>query len=198
MIPNNDVHTSNNIQDIRQNYWTMKYRSRWPTFVICRSDSITSLKFKSIKYHRSIALNSTNLILFLREKVNEEISYNSKRGRDRINLPSMRLTGIYDPFHVIDFLSWCSSWFGDKICNVLQKFSISNWLLDNSQGWRLSTGRFRYWNFPFAFVNSFGKSGRWNGAETSSCRTSENHVCCGQRGAIGTILHWEIGVSCSG
>ena len=23
-----------NIQDMRQNYWTMKYRSRWPTFVM--------------------------------------------------------------------------------------------------------------------------------------------------------------------
>ena len=64
-------------------------------------------------------------------------------------------------------------------------------LFDNSQAWRLSTGRFWYWNFPFACVNSFGKSGRQTGAETSSCRTSENHVCCGQRGAIRTFLHWD-------
>ena len=154
------------------------------------SNSITSHKFKSIRYHRPIALNDTNLILFLKEKVNEEIDYNSKRGRDQIYLPSMALTGIYYPFRIIDFLSWCSCWFGDKIC-VLRKFSISSWLLDNSKAWRLRTGRFRCWNFPFACVNSFGKSGRWTGAETSSCRTSEIHVCYGQRGAIRTILHWD-------
>ena len=29
-----DVHTSNSLQDIRQNYWTMKYKSRWPTFIL--------------------------------------------------------------------------------------------------------------------------------------------------------------------
>ena len=61
-----------------------------------------------VRYHRSITLNSTNLIHFLREKVNEEICYNNKRGIDRINLPSMTPTGIYAPFRVIDFLSLCS------------------------------------------------------------------------------------------
>ena len=60
------------------------------------------LKLESLRYHRSIALNSTNLILFLREKVNEEVGYNSKRGQDRINPPSMTPTGIYDPFSIID------------------------------------------------------------------------------------------------
>ena len=29
-----DVHTSNGLQDIRQNHCTMKYRSRWPTFIL--------------------------------------------------------------------------------------------------------------------------------------------------------------------
>ena len=75
------------------------------SYFFFRSDSITSLKLASIMYHRSIAFNITNLIPFLREKVNAEIGYNSKRGRDRINLPSMTSTGIYDPFRVIDLLS---------------------------------------------------------------------------------------------
>ena len=39
------------------------------------------------------------------------------------------------------------------------------------------TGRFRCWNFTFACVNSFGKSGRRTGAETSSCRTSAQEPC---------------------
>ena len=29
-----DVHTSNSLQNIRQNHWTMKYRSQWPTFIL--------------------------------------------------------------------------------------------------------------------------------------------------------------------
>ena len=29
-----DVHTSNSLQDIRQNHWTMKYMSKWPTFIL--------------------------------------------------------------------------------------------------------------------------------------------------------------------
>ena len=29
-----DVHTSNILQEIRQNHWTMKYRSQWPTFIL--------------------------------------------------------------------------------------------------------------------------------------------------------------------
>ena len=51
----------------------------------------------------------TNLILFLREKVYEEICYNSKRDQDLIKLPSMTPTGTCT-FRIIDFLSWCSSW----------------------------------------------------------------------------------------
>ena len=31
IIPNDGVHTSNSLQDIRQNNWTMKYRSCWPS-----------------------------------------------------------------------------------------------------------------------------------------------------------------------
>ena len=34
IIPKYDVHTSNNLQNIRQNHWTMKYRSQWPTFIL--------------------------------------------------------------------------------------------------------------------------------------------------------------------
>ena len=124
---------------------------------------------------------------------------------------------VYTIHFASDFLSWCSSWFGDKICNVLRKFSISNWLLDNSHAWRLRAGRFWCWNFLllvlivlekvclfcliWAFNNlsvisrqcldvigssmltfrvlPFGESGRQTGAETSHCRTSENHACCG-------------------
>ena len=33
IIPKYDAHTSNCL-DIRQNQWTMKYRSQWPTFVL--------------------------------------------------------------------------------------------------------------------------------------------------------------------
>ena len=31
ILPKYDVHTSNNLQDIRQNHWTVKYRSWWPS-----------------------------------------------------------------------------------------------------------------------------------------------------------------------
>ena len=34
ILPKYDVHTSNSLQDIRQNYWTMKYRSQWPIFIM--------------------------------------------------------------------------------------------------------------------------------------------------------------------
>ena len=29
-----NVYTSNSLQDIWQNHWTMKYRSQWPTFIL--------------------------------------------------------------------------------------------------------------------------------------------------------------------
>ena len=31
IIPKYDVHTSNSLQDIRRNHWTVKYRSCWPS-----------------------------------------------------------------------------------------------------------------------------------------------------------------------
>ena len=34
IIPKYDVHTSNSLQDIRQNHLTMKYRSQEPTFIL--------------------------------------------------------------------------------------------------------------------------------------------------------------------
>ena len=34
IIPKYDVNTSNSLQDIMQNHWTMKYRSQWPTFIL--------------------------------------------------------------------------------------------------------------------------------------------------------------------
>ena len=34
IIPNHNVHTSNSLQDIRQNHWTMEYRSQWPTLIL--------------------------------------------------------------------------------------------------------------------------------------------------------------------
>ena len=34
IMPNNDVHISNGLQDTRQNHWTIKYRSQWPTFIL--------------------------------------------------------------------------------------------------------------------------------------------------------------------
>lgn len=51
-----------------------------------------------------------------------EVVYDSKGVRDRINLLSMTPTGIYDPFHIIDFLSRFSSRSWDKFCNVLRIF----------------------------------------------------------------------------
>ena len=33
IIPKYGGHISNSLQDIRQNHWTMKYRSQWPTFI---------------------------------------------------------------------------------------------------------------------------------------------------------------------
>ena len=62
------------------------------------------------------------------------------------------------------------------------------WLFDNSKVWRVSKGRFGCWNFPFACVGSFGKSGRPIGADTNSCNPFENHRHCSQRGAIRTVL----------
>ena len=29
-----DTHASNSVGDIRQNHWTIKYRSQWPTFIL--------------------------------------------------------------------------------------------------------------------------------------------------------------------
>ena len=34
IIPNNNVRTSNSLQDIKQNHWTMEYRSQWPTLIL--------------------------------------------------------------------------------------------------------------------------------------------------------------------
>ena len=34
IIPNCHVHSSNNLQDIRHNHWTVKYRSQWSTFIL--------------------------------------------------------------------------------------------------------------------------------------------------------------------
>ena len=34
IIPKDDVHTSNGLQDITQNHWTMKCRSKHPTFIL--------------------------------------------------------------------------------------------------------------------------------------------------------------------
>ena len=37
IIPNNNVHTSNSLHDIRQNQWPMK--SQWPTFILRSNDN---------------------------------------------------------------------------------------------------------------------------------------------------------------
>ena len=41
IIPKNDVHTSNGLQDMRQNHWTMKYGSRRPTFILGQTSDHT-------------------------------------------------------------------------------------------------------------------------------------------------------------
>ena len=63
-----------------------------------------------------IALDGTYLIFFLRKEVNKEVGYSCKRGQEWINLLSMTPIGVYVPFWITDFLSRCSSWFWDKIC----------------------------------------------------------------------------------
>ena len=78
-------------------------------FFFFRADSVTSFEFKSIRYHSSVSFDSTYLVFFIRKKINKEICYNCKRGRDRINLLSTTPIRVYDPFRIIDFLSRCSS-----------------------------------------------------------------------------------------
>ena len=70
------------------------------------------------------------------------------------------------------FLNRCSSWFRDKLGNILRKRFIYNWLLVNSKVWSARVGRFWCGNFAFACVSKFGKHGSWIGADTSSCNTS--------------------------
>ena len=43
-----DVHTSNGLQDIKQNHWTMQYGSQWPTFTL--KSNIGSQQFIIPKY----------------------------------------------------------------------------------------------------------------------------------------------------
>ena len=82
--------------------------------------TVTSFEFKGIGYHGSISFDGTYLIFFLRKKVNKEIGYNCKRGRDWINLLSTTPIRVYNPFCIIDFLSRCLSWFWDKITGELK------------------------------------------------------------------------------
>ena len=110
----------------------------------------------------------------------------------------MTPTDVNNPFCIIDFLSWCSSWFGDKICNVFRKFFISNWLFDNSHAWRLRAGRFWCWNFPFACVNRFGKRGRRTGAETLVVAGPLRTKVVVAKERLSELFCTEIGVSCSG
>lgn len=65
-----------------------------------------------------------------------EVVYDSKGVRDRINLLSMTPTGIYDPFHIIDFLSRFSSRSWDKFCNVLRNF-FNLWQIARREGQEL-------------------------------------------------------------
>ena len=81
---------------------------------------------KCIWNHEFIVLDGFYLTFFSNKKLKKKIGYDSKWGRERINLLSMTSFGVYDPFGIIDFLSRCSSWFWDKICNVLQNLFISN------------------------------------------------------------------------
>ena len=53
--PSYHVYTSNSLQDIRQNHWTMKYRSQWPTFIFrC---SIKSYWLIGTRYHVYISIS---------------------------------------------------------------------------------------------------------------------------------------------
>ena len=56
-------------------------------------------------FYSCIFVDGTYSIHFLREKVDEEISYHCKRDRDRIIFLSMTPIRVYNPFCVIDFLS---------------------------------------------------------------------------------------------
>ena len=53
IIPKYGVHTSNSLQDIRQNHWTMKYRSQWPTFILRSNVGLYWLKILKCDVHTS-------------------------------------------------------------------------------------------------------------------------------------------------
>ena len=53
-----DVHTSNSLQDIRQNHWPMKYRSQWPTFILRSHVRSNWLVIPSVMFIHQIALIS--------------------------------------------------------------------------------------------------------------------------------------------
>ena len=72
-------------------------------------DSITSFEFESVRDHRSITFNSTDLAFLFQEKKDLEIGYNCNRGRDRINLFCMTPIREDGPFCIVDFLCRCSS-----------------------------------------------------------------------------------------
>ena len=49
IIPRSHVYTSNSLQNIRQNHWTMKYMLQWPTFIL--RPSIKSYWLIIPRYH---------------------------------------------------------------------------------------------------------------------------------------------------
>ena len=49
ITPRYHVYTSNSLQDIRQNHWTIKYRSQWPTFIL--KSSFKSYRLIIPKFH---------------------------------------------------------------------------------------------------------------------------------------------------
>ena len=51
-----DTHPSNSLGDIRQNHWTMKYRSQWPTFIFRSKVWSYWLKIQKYDVHTSKSL----------------------------------------------------------------------------------------------------------------------------------------------
>ena len=87
IIPKYDAHTSNSLQDVTQNHWTMKYRSQWTTlylrsnigsywFIIPNKDVHTSNNLQDIRpNHWTMKHRSQWPVFIFRSKLGHTDSY---------------------------------------------------------------------------------------------------------------------------
>ena len=133
---------------------------------------VTSFKVKSIRDHSSISFDGTYLIQFLREKVNKEISYHCKRGRDQINLRSMTPIRVYNPFRIIDFFTFVLIL--RQVCNYFENFlSLIDCLITPKHEGRVMGG-FGVGIFHLTVSEVLEIVEDELGADTRSCSNSEN------------------------